>query len=381
MPKKTPQKQEKVVSDQDLVSSFLKNKKDDHFNFLEERYYKVSTGSLILDSVLDGGYTPGLHRNVGFNSSGKSSEALEAMRNMLLSVPNAKGVYISAEGRLSKELRERCGINFVNDPKEWIEGTCFVFETNIYEAVAEFMEMLVKRSGDEFYCIILDSVDGLILKNDANKTYDEAIKVAGGPVIASLLMKKIAIPLAKRGHMAFFISQVRADIKLDPYSPAPVRQTSATGGNALLHYANVILQFEPRFKSDMIFANEKEKNIPSLENPPLGHWAKVVIKKSPNEKDHLNVKYPIKYGVKNGSSVWVEKEIVDILLQWEYLERNGAWFSFEDDFFQELSDDGFTIDQKYQGIQSVYSSLEDNKELSRHLFDKFRRMFSGNVIQ
>ena len=29
--------------------------------------------------------------------------------------------------------------------------------------------------------------------------------------------------------MAIFISQVRADIKLDPYTKAPVRQTTATG--------------------------------------------------------------------------------------------------------------------------------------------------------
>ena len=52
--------------------------------------------------------------------------------------------------------------------------------------------------------------------------------------------------------MAIFISQVRADIKLDPYSKAPIRQTTATGGNALLHFANYILEFEPRFKKDLI---------------------------------------------------------------------------------------------------------------------------------
>ena len=60
-------------------------------------------------------------------------------------------------------------------------------------------------------------------------------------MIASDFMKRVSIALAKRGHMAIFVSQVRADIKLDPYSKAPVRQTSATGGNALLHFANFIL--------------------------------------------------------------------------------------------------------------------------------------------
>ena len=60
--------------------------------------------------------------------------------------------------------------------------------------------------------------------------------------------------------MALFISQVRADIQLDPYSKAPIRQTTATGGNALLHFANFILEFEPRFKKDWIFSEGKFKS-------------------------------------------------------------------------------------------------------------------------
>ena len=58
--------------------------------------------------------------------------------------------------------------------------------------------------------------------------------------------------------MAIFISQVRADIQLDPYSKAPVRQTSATGGNALLHFANWILEFEARYKKDYILEDDKK---------------------------------------------------------------------------------------------------------------------------
>ena len=51
---------------------------------------------------------------------------------------------------------------------------------------------------------------------------------------------------------------IRDSIKLDPYTKAPIRQTSATGGNALLHFANYIIEFEPRFKSDMILQKETE---------------------------------------------------------------------------------------------------------------------------
>ena len=86
--------------------------------------------------------------------------------------------------------------------------------------------------------------------------------------------------------MAIFISQVRADIKLDPYSKAPVRQTTATGGNALLHFANFILEFEPRFKKDIILNSPTTPICPD-KNPMLGHNVKIVVKKSPNEKQTI----------------------------------------------------------------------------------------------
>ena len=125
----------------------------------------------------------------------------------------------------------------------------------MYETVLEVMKMLILNNDDEYkYCFVLDSLDGLITKDDLNKSFEDAHKVAGGALLGAKFMQRMSISLAKRGHMAIFISQVRADIKLDPYSKAPVRQTSATGGNALLHFANFILEFQPRFKKDIILS-------------------------------------------------------------------------------------------------------------------------------
>ena len=39
--------------------------------------YKVSSGSLNVDFELGGGLGPGLHRFIGMNEGGKTSEALE----------------------------------------------------------------------------------------------------------------------------------------------------------------------------------------------------------------------------------------------------------------------------------------------------------------
>ena len=271
-----------------LLDRFLKANKEDHYNFEEEIDYKVSSGSLQFDLQLGGGFGPGLHRFCGMNEGGKNSEALEVIKNFLTTIPRSKGVYIKAEGRLSKEMRDRSGLDFVFSAKDWVEGTCFVFESNIYETAVDLMRQLVAdNENDTKYCFVLDSVDGLIPKNDMDKGFEDSSKIAGGAVIAGTFMKKMSIALAKRGHMAIFISQVRADIKLDPYTKAPIRQTSATGGNALLHFANWIIEFEPRFNKDVILQNPSIKKMDMQKNPAIGHFAVVTVKKSPNEKNKL----------------------------------------------------------------------------------------------
>lgn len=378
-PKEQPAEEKTINGSKELLSKFLKDNKTDHFNFEEDFYYKVSSGSLLLDAEMEGGLNPGLHRFCGINEGGKTSEALEVMKNFLNTIPNSKGFYIKAEGRLSPDMKDRSGVNFVFSAEEWTEGTCFVFESNIYETCVDAMRQLVTTNPEKVkYCFILDSVDGLLSKNDEDKSFEDSNKVAGGAVIAANFMKRMSIALAKRGHMAIFISQVRADIKLDPYSKAPVRQTSATGGNALLHFANWILEFQPRFNDDIILKDASNKKLDAHKNPPVGHWAKVTIKKSPNEKSNLTLKYPICYGRKGGKSIWVEKEIVDMLLEWELFERSGAWFKQTADLVELLNEAGLagSLPDKIQGINGVYEEIEKNENLKTFLFKYFSDLIS-----
>jgi RecA/RadA recombinase len=377
---KTKNTEEKKTTSSDILSTFLKQNSEDHYNFEETVDYKVSSGSLQLDLQLGGGFGPGLHRFVGMNEGGKTSEALEVMKNFLVEIPNSKGFYIKAEGRLSPEMQKRSGIKFVFTADEWIAGTCFVFESNIYETVVDAMRQLVSKNEEGIkFCFLLDAVDGLIAKNDMDKSFEESAKVAGGAVIAATFMKKLSIALAKRGHMAIFISQVRADIKLDPYSKAPVRQTSATGGNALLHFANWILEFEPRFKGDLILQNPSDKTIDVQKNPPVGHWAKVTVKKSPNEKTNLTIPYPIRYGRTGGKSIWIEKEIVDLLLAWEMVIKGGAWFSPSEDFLQMLTEVGMSFPEKIHGEAALFKAIEEDSALLKYLVEYFRKMISNEV--
>lgn len=356
---------------QTALKSFLKQHEEHHYNFEDEIDYKVSSGSLKVDFELEGGLGPGLHRFIGMNEGGKSSEALEVMKNFL-KMPNSKGVYIKAEGRLSKDMRRRCGVNFVTSEDEWNDGTCFVFDSNIYETVLDLMRVLVARNPEETkYCFVLDSLDGLIMKDDLNKGFEDSHKVAGGALLGAKFMQKMSIALAKRGHMAIFISQVRADIKLDPYSKAPIRQTTATGGNALLHFANYILEFEPRFKKDLILENPTQP-IDQQKNKILGHIVKITVKKSPNEKTNYTLQYPIKYGRSDGTSIWIEREIIDMLYLWGYINKKGAWISMEKDFLDILKDEKYEFPEKIQGEPKLNALLEGDPKLTNFLIDHFK---------
>jgi RecA/RadA recombinase len=295
------------------------------------------------------------------------------MKNFLTSLEKSRGVYIKAEGRLGPEVKERSGINFVFSPEEWVDGTCFVFESNVYEAAMTLIRQLITNNDEKIkYCFILDSVDGLIKKDDLAKGFEESSKVAGGAVIASDFCKKTSTALGKRGHMAIFISQVRADIKLDPYSKAPVRQTTATGGNALLHFANNIMEFEPRFKGDLILKNPTVKTIDSKKNPIIGHQAKVTIKKSAHENTNMTISYPIKYGRINGTSIWVEKEVVDLLYAWEFMQKKGAWIKPTEDFLDLLKENKFDFPEKIQGDNNLFKIIEDDKDLCEFLINYFK---------
>jgi RecA/RadA recombinase len=362
----------------EALKSFLKQNEEHHYNFEEEIDYKVSSGSLKVDFELNGGFGPGLHRFIGMNEGGKTSEGLEVMKNFL-KVPNSKGVYVKAEGRLLSEMRERCGVKFINKEDDWEEGTCFVFDCNIYETVLDLMRVLVVRNPEATkYCFVLDSLDGLIMKADLDKGFEDAHKVAGGALLGAKFMQKMSIALAKRGHMAIFISQVRADIKLDPYSRAPIRQTTATGGNALLHFANYILEFEPRFKKDLILENPTQP-IDQQKNKILGHIVKATVKKSPNEKTNYVLQYPIKYGRKNGTSIWVEKEIIDMLYLWGYINKKGAWIACEPDFLDILKANNLELPEKIHGEPKLNADLEANKELTDFLIKHFKEMICQNT--
>ena len=363
-------KMKKKSGSKDYTEAFLKSNRDYHYN-LEEGAdpYLVSSGSMILDHVLGGGFGSGLHRFIGANEGGKTNEALHVMHNMLKTVENSKGLFVMAEGRLSQEIKDRAGIKFVHSAEDWDVGTCLVLECHIMDTMIDFLRGLLKNNPDkEKFCIVIDSMDGLITKEDLEKGSSDARKVAGGALMTSDFLKRVSLGMSKFGHMCIMISQVRSSITTSMYAKQdPNNQTDSSGGNAILHYPDWILQFKKQNKGDKILEKPTEQITP--DNKIYGHNAKVMILKSTNEATGQIVTYPIKHGRKNGRSIWLEREVVDMLLMWGYLEKSGAWIKLDDKVKTYLSDNKIETKDSYQGIKAVYEFLESDEKITSLLVD------------
>ena len=379
VPKENETETENVISPESQMLSYLKANKADHYNFEEEQVDITPTSSLHLTAAMEGGARPGAHRALGFSTGGKTSCTLDLMFNFLKigGGKGRRGFYVKAEGRLSPEVQARSGIKFVTNPEEWKDGTCFVFESNVFEAVFGSMGDLIRNNPTKTrYFFILDSMDMMAKRADLEKGLEDAGQVAGGALITSVFLKKTSAALAKRGHYCWFISQVRDSIKINPYEKSNPRQGGASGGHAVEHAGDWVIEFLPRFGDDIIRENSADKN-----SKIIGHYCHVNIVKSNNEKYGVKVKYPIKYGRTGGTSVWREREIAELMIGWEWVSKTGAWLKIDDKIRQEiLEKTGVEFPEKIQGMDKFYAYLEETKPVSDYLYSKLLALITGGKV-
>lgn len=353
-----------------LLAGILSKNKDDVMNHIKTVTWQASTGSLLLD-VATGMLRPGIFRAAGPFGTGKTPQTLECIRNILATVPNSKGLWVFAEAHgLSKENIERCGLKFVYTPEEWEVGTVFVLECKIFEVFIETVKTLVFNNPEGLvYAFGVDSVDGLILRDDSKKDITEANKVAGVPALSKKMLQSLALGMFKYGHWMGLISQQTAEIKLDPYTKAPDRGGNFAGGNALLHASDIILEYTRPYNGDFILDNEAGK-FNDGKSKPIGQDVRVTVSKTMVEAARkTSFTYPIKYGRKP-SGIWVEREIGDMMLLWG-LASGANWITIAPTLIKELAEAGIEVPDKVQGKKNLYKLLEENTAMRDYLYKSF----------
>jgi hypothetical protein len=241
-----------------------------------------------------------------------------------------------------------------------VMGNCYIYKNNVFDDIIDLIEDLIELHDGTKYIIIIDCMDALNLQEDLDKAKanrkkrkegkpTESFKVAGAPLITKLFFKRMSLSMTELGHMTILISQVSTPIDIK-YSSGPPRKVSGTGGNAAMHFANWIFDFQPRFKGDLILADPSKNSDPE-DNPIIGHWVKVIIRKSDNEKSENMYRYPIRYGMTGGNSIWRSYEVVDTLLSFGIIVRRASWFNFTDYALEKM--DTANIDPPFKKIQGL----------------------------
>jgi RecA/RadA recombinase len=224
------------------------------------------------------------------------------------------------------------------------------------------------------FFFIIDSVDALCRQNDFDKPFVESDQVAGGALVTSVFLKKMVLPIMKSNHMMILTSQVRVEIPSSAYAARGGPKIKQAGGNAIKHYSNYILEFEERFTSDIMWENPTATRIDDKGNP-IGHVCKIKFRKSVNEKTGSTVRYPIRYGMTGGKSVWVEREVVDMMRVWGFLEQKGSWINFDEELVAEAKSKKINFPDKIQGEQKLVNLIEEDEKTKDFLLNYIRKEF------
>ena len=358
-----------------LLGSLLNGYKEDIYNHIQNKPTKISTGSLILDSLVNI-QTGSCVRLVGPSSSGKSSQAILLMNNYLQTVPNSKGIYIKSESRLSEEMKKRSKAKMVFTADEWNMGEIFCLETNIFDTICQVLEAILKQSYEQGISIVicLDSLDGCILKNDLDtKSVSDGVKIAGVPLMTKLLFKRLALPINKFNALFLITSQISANIQLNPYDKSGQnRIVDGAGGNSINHQCDVIVSYGPRFNGDLILENEDEK--PDInKNKIIGHYVNLTIKKSNLDVAGTVCKLAIRRGF-HQNGFWLSKEVGDIALGWSLVKKNKSTFEFGEVILNQAKEDKIDLIDKIVGKNAYYQYFDDNPAICNWFFEKFKNL-------
>lgn len=318
---------------------------------------KISTGSVIFDAILDGGYRCGWSRFMSkAPEAGKTSMGISWAKNWQDKFgKDAMVVYFNAEGRITRDILEVAGID--TDKNRFR-----IIDTNSGDFVFDIIDELVKNNDGKRYFFMIDSTDALVRDGDKDKGFSDAEKMAGGAVLTSSAGKRLTLPISVKGHHLFICSQERAKMGHNATG------TDASGGQAPRFYSSLIGEIQPMYASASFnsYINEQPSNVDSKK---LGHFQKILLKKTPNQKTGEVVAIPIKYGHKGG--VWTAYEAMMICQMWDWI-TGTVWMEFDAEFYEELKTAGVDVPNKFHGGRALRDAFDFNEDLVTYVINKFK---------
>lgn len=254
----------------------------------------ISTGSLSLDIAIGaGGYPKGRIVEIyGPESGGKTTLALTAVAEAQKRGNIA--AFIDAEHALDPNYARNIGVS-IDD--------LYISQPDSGEQALEICETIVRSGAVDL--VIVDSVAALVPQAEIDGDMGDS-HVGLQARLMSQALRKLTAAISKTNCTVIFINQLREKVGIMFGNPE-----TTTGGRALKFYSSLRLDIR---KADTIKING---NI-------AGSRTRVKIVKNKIAPPFRQAEFDIMFG----TGVSREGEIVDLGVQFEVIEKAGAWYSY-----------------------------------------------------
>jgi len=293
----------------------------------------ISTGSLGLDLALGiGGVPKGRVIEIyGPESSGKTTLTLHVVAECQRLGGTA--AFVDAEHALDAVYAEKLGVN-MND--------LLVSQPDTGEQALEITDMLVRSNAVDI--VVIDSVAALTPKAEIEGEMGDS-HVGLQARLMSQALRKLTANIKRSNCCVIFINQIRMKIGVMFGSPE-----TTTGGNALKFYASVRLDIRRTGsikKGDEVVGNEtKVKVVKNKVAPPF-----------------RQAEFDILYG----QGISREGEIIDLGVKEGFVEKSGAWYSYEGN-------------RVGQGKDNARNFLLEHPEIAQAIEAKIREKLLPKVV-
>jgi len=285
----------------------------------------ISTGSLGLDVALGiGGLPKGRVVEIyGPESSGKTTLTLQVIAQAQRQ--GGTCAFVDAEHALDPVYAEKLGVDV---------DELLVSQPDTGEQALEIADMLVRSSAVDV--VVIDSVAALTPKAEIEGEMGDS-HVGLQARLMSQALRKLTANIKRSNTLVIFINQIRMKIGVMFGSPE-----TTTGGNALKFYSSV------RMDIRRIGAIKKADEV-------IGNETRVKVVKNKMAPPFKQAEFEILYG----EGISREGEIIDIGVREGFVEKSGAWYSYEGN-------------RVGQGKDNARQFLRDNPEIAAEIEGKIR---------
>jgi recombination protein RecA len=290
----------------------------------------VPTGSLALDIALGVGGIPRgrIVEIYGPESSGKTT----LVYHLIAEAQRLGGTaaFIDAEHSMDPSYARAIGVN-IDD--------LLVSQPDYGEQALEIAEMLIRSSAVDI--VAIDSVAALTPRAEIEGEMGDSF-VGLQARLMSQALRKLAGTISKSGTIACFTNQLREKIGVMFGNPE-----TTTGGKALKFYATIRLDI---------------RRIETLKDgtEAIGNRARVKVVKNKVAPPFRQAEFDIMYG----TGISREGSLVDLGVQYEVVQKSGAFFSYNDERLGQGRANAKTFLKENADIaQSIETAIRDKAGL------------------